>query len=58
MTLLHSAEQAGILSRVCELVEELSQDATDQISSGAAQIRAYRFWRHNQRRHVADRRRR
>lgn len=43
MTLLHSAAQAGILSRVCELVDELSREATDQISSGAAQIRAYRL---------------
>ena len=58
MTLLHAAERAGILARACEILADAAQEATEQISTGCAQIRAYRFWRHNQRRHVADRRRR
>ena len=45
MTLLHAAERAGICSRVRELVDDLSRDATDQISNGSAQIRAYRLAR-------------
>lgn len=44
MSLLLAAEQAGILGRACELVDAVLCDATDQISSGAAQIRAYRLW--------------
>ncbi|MBW1859671.1 MAG: hypothetical protein JRI70_06235 [Deltaproteobacteria bacterium] len=56
MSLPLAAEYAGILGRACELIEAVSVDATDQISNGAAQIRAYRLWLHNQRRHLADRR--
>jgi len=44
MTLLLAAERAGILGRARELVEAISAQATDQISTGAAQIRAYRLW--------------
>lgn len=58
MSLLHAAERAGILSRAREILADATQEATDQISTGCAQIRAYRFWLHNQRRHVADRGRR
>jgi len=58
MSLLYAAGRAGILDRACEILSDAMQEVTDQISTGAAQIRAYRFWLHNQRRHVADRRRR
>jgi hypothetical protein len=44
MSLLRSAERAGILGRACELVDEISCEATAQIASGALQIRAYRIW--------------
>lgn len=44
MTLLLAAEQAGILGRACELVDTMLLEATEQISTGAAQIRAYRLW--------------
>lgn len=47
MSLLLSAERAGILTRACEILADATQEATDQISAGAAQIRAYRLWRHN-----------
>lgn len=44
MTLLLAAARAGILGRACELVDEISCEATAQISAGASQIRAYRIW--------------
>lgn len=44
MTLLIAAERAGILGRACELVDEVSSEATAQISAGVSQIRAYRIW--------------
>lgn len=44
MTLLFAAEHAGILGRACELVDDMMVSATEQISTGAAQIRAYRLW--------------
>lgn len=44
MTLLVAAERAGILGRACELVDMMLVEATEQISTGAAQIRAYRLW--------------
>lgn len=44
MTLLLAAEHAGILGRACGLADGLLVEATEQISTGAAQIRAYRLW--------------
>lgn len=44
MSLLLSAERAGLLDRARELVDEISLEATAQISAGASQIRAYRIW--------------
>jgi hypothetical protein len=44
MTLLLAAEQAGILGRACELVDGMLVAATEQISTGAAQLRSYRIW--------------
>ncbi len=44
MSLPLAAKRAGILSRACELIEAVSVEATEQISTGAAQIRAYRLW--------------
>lgn len=44
MTIFLAAERAGILGRACELVDGISLEATEQISTGAAQIRAYRLW--------------
>jgi len=55
MSLLVSAERAGILVRACEILADATQEVTDQVSTGAAQIRAYRLWRHNQVRHVSER---
>jgi len=51
----HVADRAGILPRVGEILEAAT-DATDQITTGAAQIRAYRVFVDRQKRHKAERR--
>lgn len=56
MTLLLAAERAGILTRAREILVDATQDVTDQISTGAAQIRAYRVWISRTRRHSTERR--
>ena len=56
MSLLLSAKRAGILKRACEILADAACEATSQIENGMLQIRAYRLWLHNERRHVADRR--
>lgn len=44
MNLLHAAERAGILPRVCEILADATCEATAQIENGILQIRAYRVW--------------
>jgi len=44
MSLLLAAEAAGILGRACELIDAVSVEATEQISVGIVQLRAYRIW--------------
>lgn len=44
MCLILAAERAGILSRAIEILADATQEVTDQIAAGAAQIRAYRLW--------------
>ena len=56
MSLIHAAECAGILGRACEILSDAMQEATDQISTGAAQIRAYRLWLDRKKRHRLERR--
>ena len=56
MSLIHAAERVGILGRACEILVDATQEATDQISTGAAQIRAYRLWLSDSRRRAAERR--
>ena len=39
MNLIRTADQAGILTRACEILADATREVTDQISTGAAQIR-------------------
>jgi len=54
--LLQEAERAGILDRACEILLDTMQEVTDQVSTGAAQIRAYRLWLDREKRHGVERR--
>lgn len=55
MSLLQTAKHVGILDRACEILSDATQEVTDQISTGAAQIRAYRLWLSDSRRRTAER---
>ena len=55
MNLIRTADQAGILTRACEILADATREVTDQISTGAAQIRAYRLWVDRQKRHDVER---
>jgi len=45
MCLTLAAIRAGIFDRAFEISEDVLAQATDQIATGEAQIRAFRIWR-------------
>lgn len=45
MSLIYSAIRAGIFDRAMDVCEGAMTEATWQIRTGAAQIRAYRLWK-------------
>ena len=54
MSLILEAVRTGIFDRAIEVLEAAT-DATDQITTGAAQIRAHRIFVDRQKRHKAER---
>ena len=54
MSLILEAVRTGIFDRAIEVLEAAT-DANDQITTGAAQIRAHRIFVDRQKRHKAER---
>jgi len=55
MSLILSAIRTGLFDRAMEVLEAAT-DATDQITTGASQIRAYRIFVDRQKRHRVEQR--